>query len=243
MPPTLPVPAGAGRWLRLALLVALLAAAGAAVLVCQPQRLLPHGAGTFRVAGGGTAVLLFGAAYGLCAVAFVPRPLLNTAAGALLGVPDGLLAAVAGTVLGGGLAFVLGRYLGRDALRPLVRGRVLVAADRQLSEHGFRSMLTVRLLPGIPFAAANYAAAVSRMRVLPFLLATGLGCVPNTAAYVAAGAHATRPGSPLFLGAVAVAVLPGLCTALAALRRRRLARRRTEPGGAAAQPWAPGQSA
>ena len=33
-------------------------------------------------------------------------------------------------------------------------------------------MLVVRLFPGVPFAAANYCAAVSRMGWLAFLLAT-----------------------------------------------------------------------
>ena len=72
-----------------------------------------------------------------------------------------------GTVLGAGLAFGLGRILGQDALRPLLRARWLKAADGQLSRHGFRSMLAARLFPGVPFWAANYCAAVSRMGWLP----------------------------------------------------------------------------
>ncbi len=123
--------------------------------------------------------MVFTAAYGLCTVAFVPRPLLNLAAGALFGSQLGLGVALAGTVLGAGIAFCLGRALGQDALRPLLRGRWLKAVDGQLSRHGFRSMLAVRLFPGVPFWAANYCAAFSRMGLLPFLLATGLGSIPN----------------------------------------------------------------
>src|SRR5687767_3460659 len=68
-------------WARLTLLVTLLATAGASVLVWEPQRLLASG--WPPQLAGVAAVLLFAAAYGLCAVAFVPRPLLNIAAGAL----------------------------------------------------------------------------------------------------------------------------------------------------------------
>ncbi|MFE6281520.1 TVP38/TMEM64 family protein [Streptomyces sp. NPDC057877] len=205
-------------WSRFSLLVALLAGAATAVLLFEPQRLLAHG--WPPQLGGAAAALVFAVAYGLCTVAFVPRPLLNLAAGALFGSQLGLGAAVAGTVLGAGISFGLGRVLGQDALRPLLRGRLLKAADEQLSRHGFRSMLAVRLFPGVPFVAANYCAAVSRMGILPFLLATALGTIPNTAAYAVAGARASTPTSPAFLIAMACIAVPALVGAVLAWRKR-----------------------
>jgi uncharacterized membrane protein YdjX (TVP38/TMEM64 family) len=205
-------------WSRLSLLVALLAAGGAMVLLLQPQRLLADG--WPPQVSGAAAVVLFGVAYGLCTVAFVPRPLLNLAAGALFGSQLGLVGALGGTVLGAGVAFGLGRVLGQDALRPLVRGRWLKAADGQLSRHGFRSMLAARLFPGVPFWAANYCAAISRMGWAPFLLATAIGSVPNTAAYVVAGARASTPTSPAFLIAMGFIALTGLAGAVVAWCKR-----------------------
>ncbi|MFF5565188.1 TVP38/TMEM64 family protein [Streptomyces sp. NPDC012623] len=205
-------------WSRLGLLVALLGAAASLVLLYEPQRLLADG--WPPQVGGGAAVLVFAVAYGLCAVAFVPRPLLNLAAGAVFGSAFGLLAAVAGTVLAAGISFGLGRLLGQEALRPLLRGRWLRAADGQLSGHGFRSMLAIRLFPGVPFAVANYCAAVSRMGWAPFLTATAVGSVPNTAAYVVAGSRATSPTSPLFLGATGFIVVTGAVAAVVAWRKR-----------------------
>ncbi|MFH8976770.1 TVP38/TMEM64 family protein [Streptomyces sp. NPDC017890] len=205
-------------WSRLSLLVALLAASATAVLLFQPQQLLTNG--WPPQLGGAAAAVAYAVAYGLCTVAFVPRPLLNLAAGALFGAQLGLASALAGTVLGAGIAFCLGRVLGQEALRPLLRGKWLKAADGQLSRHGFRSMLAARLFPGVPFAAANYCAAVSRMGLLPFLLATGLGSIPNTAAYAVAGARASSPTSPAFLIALACIALPGLAGAVVAWRRR-----------------------
>ncbi|MEV6400281.1 TVP38/TMEM64 family protein [Streptomyces sp. NPDC051907] len=205
-------------WSRLSLLVALLASAAAAVVAYEPQRLLS--AGWPPQLSGAAAVVMFGVAYGVCTAAFVPRPLLNLAAGALFGAQAGLVSAIAGTVLGAGIAFTLGRVLGQDALRPLLKGRLLTAADGQLSRHGFRSMLAIRLFPGVPFAAANYCAAVSRMGYLPFLLATGLGSIPNTAAYVVAGSQASSPTSPAFLVAMGFIVLTGAAAAAVAWRKR-----------------------
>ncbi|MEU0385035.1 TVP38/TMEM64 family protein [Streptomyces chartreusis] len=205
-------------WSRLSLLVALLAAGACGVLLFEPQRLLTQG--WPPQLGGAMAALVFAVAYGVCTVAFVPRPLLNLAAGALFGSQLGTGVALAGTVLGAGIAFCLGRALGQDALRPLLRGRWLKAADGQLSRHGFRSMLAVRLFPGVPFWAANYCASVSRMGLLPFLLATGLGSIPNTAAYVVAGARASTPTSPAFLIALACIALPALAGVVVAWRKR-----------------------
>ncbi|MFE6129106.1 TVP38/TMEM64 family protein [Streptomyces sp. NPDC056437] len=205
-------------WSRLSLLVLVLATAAALVLLYEPQRLLSGGFPAQL--GGAAAVMLFGVAYGACTAAFVPRPLLNLAAGALFGSQAGLVSAIAGTVIGAGISFTLGRLLGQDALRPLLKGRWLKAADTQLSTHGFRSMLAIRLFPGVPFAAANYCAAVSRMGYVPFLLATGLGSIPNTAAYVVAGSRAGSPTSPVFLIAMGFIVVTGLGAAAVAWRKR-----------------------
>ncbi|WP_432117582.1 TVP38/TMEM64 family protein [Streptomyces sp. bgisy032] len=205
-------------WSRLSLLVALLAAGACTVLLFEPHRLLTQGLPPQL--GGAAAAVVFAVAYGLCTVAFVPRPLLNLAGGALFGSQLGLGVALAGTVLGAGIAFCLGRALGQDALRPLLRGRWLKAADGQLSRHGFRSMLALRLFPGVPFWASNYCASFSRMGLLPFLLATGLGSIPNTAAYAVAGARASTPTSPAFLIALACIALPALAGVVVAWRKR-----------------------
>ncbi len=188
------------------------------MLLFEPQRLLAAGWPP-HLSGAGAAVV-FGLAYGVCTAALVPRPLLNLAAGALFGTGAGLTAALAGTVIGAGLSFALGRALGQEALRPYVRGRWLTAADGQLSRHGFRSMLAIRLFPGVPFAVANYGAAVSRMRYVPFLAATGLGSVPNTLAYVVAGSEATSPTSPAFLISAGFIVLSVAAAAVVGWRKR-----------------------
>ncbi|MFJ3927566.1 TVP38/TMEM64 family protein [Streptomyces sp. NPDC090022] len=206
-------------WTRLSLLVVLLVAAGGCVLLYEPQRLLSQGWTPGIPAG--LAAVLYALVYGLCTAALVPRPLLNLGAGALFGTALGLPAALAGTVLGAGIAFGLGRALGQDALRPLLKGRRwLEAADGQLSRHGFRSMLAVRIFPGVPFQVANYCAAVSRCRPLPFLLATALGTIPNTAAYVVAGANAASPTSPVFLVSFGFIALSLLLAGTVAWRKR-----------------------
>ncbi|MCZ7434670.1 TVP38/TMEM64 family protein [Streptomyces sp. WMMC1477] len=224
-------------WPRLGALVVLLAAGAAAVAVFEPQRFLgPQWLGTLPTA---VAVGVFVLGYGLGSAAFVPRPVLSLAAGLLFGAGTGTATALAGSVLGAAVAFGLGRLLGRDALRPLLRGRVLHAGDRLLEQHGFRSVLVLRLLPGVPFALTNYAASVSRVRWSAVLAGTAVGSVPSTAAYALAGGRATDPASSGFLAASGFLVLTGVAGALLARHRRerhrraRSRQRSREPAGAA----------
>ncbi len=210
-------------WLRFALLVAILGAAAGSLLLWSPTSLLDGGLSD------GTPwywrAPLFTAVYAVGTVAFFPRPALNAAAGLLLGVQEGLLLAVLGTTLGAAIAFGLARWLGQDALRRLLRGRMLQAVDRHFTDQGFRSVLLLRLFPGLPFQAANYGAAVSGVRFGSFIGATALGVIPVTAVYVSAAATAREPGSAGFLLSVGALGLLGLASLVplgrAAVRRRR----------------------
>ncbi|MQS10972.1 TVP38/TMEM64 family protein [Streptomyces kaniharaensis] len=216
-------PAQRSPWWRFALLVVILGAAAGSLLLWSPTAFLsgglPAGVPGYWLAP------VFVAVYALGTLAFMPRPALNAAAGLLLGIQQGVLLAVLGTTLGAAAAFGLGRALGRDALRPYLRGRMLTALDRRFTDQSFRSVLLLRLLPGLPFQAGNYGAAFSGTRFLPYLLATAVGVIPTTAVYVTAAASAREPGSAAFLfSAGAIGVL-GLVT-LVSLWRAAAARRR-----------------
>ncbi|MFB7907015.1 TVP38/TMEM64 family protein [Kitasatospora sp. NPDC056076] len=213
---------GRSPWWRFGLLVVLLGACAGSLLLWSPTDLLSGGLAD-RLPGYWFAPL-FALVYAVGTLAFVPRPALNAAAGVLLGIQQGVLLAVLGTTLGAALAFGLGRGLGREALRPYLRGKVLGALDQRFTDQGFRSVLVLRLLPGLPFQAGNYGAAFSGVRFLPFLLATAIGVVPTTAVYVTAAASADQPGSAAFLvsaGVIALLVLGSLVGAWRAYAARR----------------------
>lgn len=222
---------------RLLVLGVLLGGGVLAVAALEPQRLLTEE--TLGSAGPGTW-LVFTLGFGALSALMVPRPVMGLAAGALFGAAAGAALAVVGTMLGAAAGFAAGRVLGQRALRPLLRGRLLTAADRQLSVHGFRSLLVLRLVPILPFAVVNTAAAVSRVPWLPFLGATALGGLPQNIAFAVAGARATDPISPAFLSAVAFLVLSGPVSA-SVWRRRRT--RRESAAAAAAESSTPGRPA
>ncbi|MDH6140023.1 MULTISPECIES: TVP38/TMEM64 family protein [Kitasatospora] len=206
------------RWTRPVLLVLILAAAAGSAAFWDPRTVI----GTVPTLWRAPAFVLL---FALGTLAFLPKPALSVAAGVLFGARWGAPVAVLGTTLGAAIAFGLGRGLGQRALRPLLRGRALGALDRQLTEQGFRTVLVLRLVPGVPFQAVNLGAAVCGVRLGPYLAGTALGVLPATAAYAVAGASAGTPGSPAFLLSTAVILVLGALS-LAVLWRDRRSRRR-----------------
>ncbi|MEY9846964.1 TVP38/TMEM64 family protein [Streptacidiphilus sp. MAP5-3] len=199
-------------------LVGALAAVAVTVALLGGQRLL-SGADPFGGLPAPVAAAVFVVLYAAATVAFVPKPLLNLAAGAWFGLTEGLGLAVVATTLGALASFALARRVGREALRPWLRARAWQALDRELTGHGFRSVLTMRLIPVLPFAVVNCATALGGTPTRPFAAATAVGVLPGTAVLVLAGATASAPGP---LGTwLSLAALPALggATLLPRLRR------------------------
>lgn len=165
-------------------------------------------------AGVGFAVL-----YAALSLSPLPKTVFTLAAGATFGVAEGLTSVLAGAMLGAVAGFYLGRALGRDAVHQLI-GIRLDRLDQLLARRGFSAVLVARLMPVVPFTAVNYAAGLTAVRFRDFLLATFVGMLPATAAYVTIGAYGQRPGAwPLWaaIGALATLTTAG---AVAGWRRR-----------------------
>lgn len=223
----------ARRRVALLVLAAVVAAAVAAVGVAGAQGLVSHvlaGSHPPPVFGlerprtglsASLAAAVFVLLYGGATVVLVPKPLLNLAAGAWFGLAEGLPLAVAATTLGASASFLLGRAALRGRRFAFLERRGWSALDGELRNHGFRSVLAMRLLPVLPFAAINYGCAVGGTRPVPFAAATALGVLPGTAALVLAGATASAP-SPAGTWASLAALVLLTCVALVLrLRRRR----------------------
>jgi uncharacterized membrane protein YdjX (TVP38/TMEM64 family) len=92
----------------------------------------------------------------------------------------------------------------------LVRHRAVDRVDTRLRERGWLAVISLRLIPVVPFAPLNYAVGASGVRVLPYTLATVAGLFPGTAAVVILGDALTGDVSPLLF-------LVSLCTGLVGL--------------------------
>jgi uncharacterized membrane protein YdjX (TVP38/TMEM64 family) len=124
----------------------------------------------------------------------VPRTAFTLAAGLLFGPVLGVVITVAASAAV--LAVLLVRAFGWQLSR-LVRHRAVDRVDERLRNRGWRAVLSLRLIPVVPFSALNYAAGASAVELLPYTLATLAGLLPGTAAVVILGDALAGHVSPM----------------------------------------------
>ena len=134
-----------------------------------------------------------------------PRTAFTLAAGLLFGPVLGIPLAVTAATISAVIALLLVRAAGWQLSR-LVRHPRVDSLDARLRERGWLAVLSMRLIPALPFSVVNYAAGASAVRVLPYTLATLIGLLPGTAAVVILGDALTGNVNPLL-------VLVSICTA------------------------------
>ena len=208
-----------------------IAAVGMGVLVVAVVALLLYRTGTDLLdirmavqAAGLWAPLLFVLLQGMVTVTPVPRTVFTVAAGVLFGGIGGVLLAVAGTSLAATVAFWLVRLLGGRFVRRHADHRVMTWVRARLDRNGLLAMVSLRLIPAVPFSAMNYASALSGVRFAPYLLGTVLGVLPGTIGIVILGDAAVggNPHPAMLLVSVCSGAV-GLTGALIAARRPTMA--------------------
>lgn len=142
--------------------------------------------------------LAFLAAHIVVTVLPFPRTAFTLAAGLLFGPALGVAIAVTASACSALLALLLVRSAGWQLSR-LIRHPRMDALDARLRARGWPAVLSLRLIPAVPFSVLNYAAGASTVRVLPYLLATIAGLAPGTSAVVILGDALTGHVSPLLM--------------------------------------------
>jgi uncharacterized membrane protein YdjX (TVP38/TMEM64 family) len=135
-----------------------------------------------------------------------PRTAFTLAAGLLFGPVLGVALAVAASTASAVIALALVRAAGWQLSR-LVRHQAVETLDARLRNRGWPAVMSLRLIPAVPFSVLNYAVGASAVRVLPYTLATLAGVFPGTAAVVILGDALTGNVSPLLF-------LVSLCTGM-----------------------------
>lgn len=153
--------------------------------------------------------LAFLAAHTVVTVLPFPRTAFTLAAGLLFGPVLGVTLAVVASTASAIIALLLVRAAGWQLSR-LVRHQSVEALDARLRDRGWIAVMSLRLIPAVPFSVLNYAVGASAVRVLPYTWATVAGVLPGTAAVVILGDALTGHVSPPL-------VLVSLCTGIVGL--------------------------
>jgi uncharacterized membrane protein YdjX (TVP38/TMEM64 family) len=136
---------------------------------------------------GALGPLVFVTGYALAVVAFVPGSLLTLAAGAIFGLGQGVILVFVAATLGATGAFLVARYLAREAVERRLAGNARFAAiDRAVGREGRKIVLLLRLSPIFPFNMLNYGLGLTRVRLVDYVVAS-VGMLPGTLLYVYSG--------------------------------------------------------
>ncbi|MBZ0072140.1 MAG: VTT domain-containing protein [Gammaproteobacteria bacterium] len=140
-----------------------------------------------EVRGHGLSGELLFLAMGAFAIAIgIPRQVISFLAGYAFDLVLGTLLGVTATVAGCMLTLYYARWFGRGLLPARLSGRIHHIAAF-IHDHTFSMTLLIRLLPAGSNLVTNLAAGVTRVRVLPFVLGSALGYVPQTLVFALAG--------------------------------------------------------
>lgn len=178
---------GPRRW---TLVVGVIAALGVGVGLLDVQELLKRPLDFFGQLGPWGPVL-FIIIYIVAAVCFIPGSALTLGAGAVFGLVWGSIYVSIASTLGATAAFLVGRYLARDAIARKIEGNERYAAiDKAVANEGWKIVGLTRLSPVFPFTLLNYAFGLTRVKLGHYVLASWIGMMPVTVMYVYLGSLA-----------------------------------------------------
>lgn len=135
------------------------------------------------------SVIVFIAAYCVQTALSLPGAVIFTLTGGFLfGTALGTVYVNLGATSGAALAFLVARYLFRDAVARRFGAR-LEAIQGGFSRNAFNYLLTLRLIPLFPFFLVNLASGLTRIRLSTYTAATAIGIIPASIVYANAGSQ------------------------------------------------------
>lgn len=128
---------------------------------------------------------------GMAALSLPGATIMTLAAGAVFGLPVGLVLVSFASTIGATLACMLARYLFRDAVQNRF-GKYLGKINEGVEKDGAFYLFALRLVPAFPFFVVNLVMALTPIRLWTFYWVSQLGMLAGTAVYVNAGKEIGR---------------------------------------------------
>lgn len=229
--PSLSQPPAATKWAKPAFTILLVALFGLSYLFSDLVRSETNRAAGVLASGDIEAVRDYILSYGAWApvisaslmvlqalAAPLPAFLITFANGLAFGALWGGLLSLFSATLAAAISFGVSHALGRTVVEALVGRESLGSADRWFERHGVYAVFVARLIPVVSFDVISYAAGLTRMGFLPFLLATLVGMAPATFVYSFLGRNAPQYIDIMLIG---FGVVVAAFVVFAVVRRRR----------------------
>ncbi|MGO3779389.1 MAG: TVP38/TMEM64 family protein [Enterococcus viikkiensis] len=140
-------------------------------------------------------------------IAPLPAFLITFANAAVFGWWQGALLSWTSAMAGALVCFYIARIAGREIIEKMNKNFSLETIDEYFDRYGRHTILICRLLPFISFDFISYAAGLTAIKPLPFLIATGLGQLPATIVYSYVGSNLTGNTKTILFGLLSMFAL------------------------------------
>ena len=153
-------------------------------------------------------------------ICVLPGQPVQFASSYMFGVAAGFALSLIGAVIGTVISFFLAKVLGRDALSLFFDREKLEDYRNKLNTgKGLMLAFLIYLIPGIPKDLVSYAAGISDMRFLPFLIVATVGRSPGMLGSLLLGHYFGRQN---FRAIVILSVITALILLICYIFRRKL---------------------
>ncbi len=132
-------------------------------------------------------VVIYIILYAVRPLILFPATFLSVASGFVFGPVLGVLYTIIASNISSTIAYYVGRFFGEGMFKDDGSDGLIQRYARRMRENSFETVMTMRFI-FLPYDAVSYLAGFLRIKYLPFILATALGSVPGTMAFIGFGA-------------------------------------------------------
>lgn len=142
--------------------------------------------GAWLEAQGNWAPIVFALIYILATILSLPGSVLTLSGGLIFGTAWGTCLNLISATIGATGAFLIARYLGRAWVQRVLKAR-LGKMDDKIEQHGFYTVLYLRLVPLFPFNVLNYSLGLTKLRLRDYFWGSLIGMAPGAFVYTSLG--------------------------------------------------------
>lgn len=136
---------------------------------------------------GAWGVLIYIVLYAVRPLILFPSTILTLAGGFVFGPVLGVLYTIIASNISSTIAFYVGQFFGEGLLKDDGSDGLTQRYARRLRENSFETVMVMRFI-FLPYDFVSYLSGFLKIKFIPFILATALGSIPGTIAFVGFGA-------------------------------------------------------
>ena len=159
---------------------------------------------------GGWFPLAFFALYAVGSALPIPRSTFTYSAAVLFAPMVAIPMSLGASTVAAVVSFIVVRKLGYARTQHWREHPRAAEISAHLERRGWAAVLSLRMVPAVPFSLLSYVAALSPIRLVPFVIATVIGSAPGTIAAVMFGDSLTTGEHGWGLVATAVIAILGV---------------------------------